>query len=134
MTWQDHIDFDRCEPSSTAEAYSPSHMTPGLTNTYDQELREKASVRDTPIPTEYLGLEGEYDRYGLARRVAQALDDQENLAHLETLNLVQKGNGVAFWGKVPDQTRLDSIVEIASRVDGTHVVDVTGVKIEDTQK
>jgi hypothetical protein len=134
MTWQDHIDFDRCEPSPTAEAYSPSHMTPGLTDTYDRELREKASVRDTPIPIEYLGLEGEYDRCGLAKRVAQALDDHENLAHLDSLSLAQKGNGIAFWGRVPNHTILDAVINTASRVDGTHEVDVTGVSIEHTQK
>lgn len=129
MTWQDHIDFDRCEPSPTSQAYSPSHMTPGLTDTYDRELREKASVQHTPVPVEYLGLEGEYDQYGLAKRVAQALDDRPDLSQIETLTLVQKGNTVAFWGKLPDQNALDALVETASRVDGTHGVDVTGVSI-----
>ncbi len=129
MSWQNRIDFERCELSPGSDAYSPSHMTPGLTDTYDQELREKASVRDTPIPVENMGLEGEYDRFGLAKRVAQALDRQGQLAHLDSLTLVQKGNSIAFWGEIPNQPMLESLVETTSKVDGTHAVDIAGVTV-----
>lgn len=129
MSWQEHIDFDRCESSPKAEANSPSHMTPGLTDTYNRELREKASVRDTPIPVEHMGLEGEYDRFGLAKRVAQALDQQEALASLNSLTFVQKGNSIVFWGEIPDRRMLERLIETASKVDGTHEVDIAGVTV-----
>ena len=129
MNWQHHIDFDRCEPSPKHEANSPNATDPGLTQTYDQDLREKASVRDTPIPAAYLGLEGEYDRYGLVKRVASALDDQKPLDDLDTLTLAQKGSSIAIWGQVPDQPTLEFLVEAVSKVDGTQAVDVSGVEV-----
>lgn len=47
-------------------------MSPGLTSEYDWELREKVGEHQPPPPPEYMGLEGEYDQLGLAKRVAAA--------------------------------------------------------------
>jgi hypothetical protein len=132
MSWQDKIDFDQCDLTALSEpmeARSLSRMTPGLTNTYDRDLREKAGVHTPPPPPECMGLEGEYDEYGLVRRLAQALDRQPSLAHLDTVTLVQQGSMLVLLGKVPDQRTLDAIVAVAVRLDGTRAVDASGVAV-----
>ncbi|MUG91434.1 hypothetical protein F7734_02600 [Scytonema sp. UIC 10036] len=58
-------------------------MSPGLTGKYDRSLREKAGEHQPPPPPEYMGLEGEYDEHGLAKRVAKALDLEPNLASIK---------------------------------------------------
>ena len=129
MSWQESIVFSQCEYEPDHLANTPSRMKPGLTNTYDRDLREKASIRGNPTPPDCMGLEGEYDPFGLAKRVAQALDGQSQLAHIKTLNLVQKGNKIVYHGHVPNRQILDAIVEITAGVDGTHAVDTRGVTL-----
>ncbi|MBE9159796.1 BON domain-containing protein [Nodosilinea sp. LEGE 06152] len=129
MTWQNHIDFDHC---TTSNGSSRSSMTPGLTNTYDEELREKAGQHVPPPPPECMGLEGEYDDFGLVRRLAEALDRESDLAAIDTLTLVQHGSTIQLTGQVGDRTTLERIVDVASRVDGTREVDSNHVAIANT--
>ncbi|WP_017301344.1 hypothetical protein [Nodosilinea nodulosa] len=133
MGWYDAIDFQHCEDSPATEPDAMSRMGPGLTDTYDRARREDASVRDTPLAPACMGLEGEYDPCGLAKRVAQALDQQPHLAGVAPLSLVQKGTTIVFAGQVRDRYTLDTIVATASRVDGTHAVDVSQVAFSPAQ-
>ncbi|PSN15988.1 hypothetical protein C7293_04700 [filamentous cyanobacterium CCT1] len=128
MTWENHIDFDHC---TISHGSSPSSMTPGLTNTYDDELREKAGQHVPPPPPEYMGLEGEYDTFGLVRRLAEALDRESDLTAIETLTLIQHGSTIQLTGEVSDRTTLERIVDVARRVDGTREVDSNHVAIAD---
>ncbi|MFQ4139792.1 BON domain-containing protein [Nodosilinea sp. PGN35] len=134
MTWQDKIDFDRCDQFdlgalASASESRPSRMTPGLTNTYDNELREKAGMHSPPPPPERMGLEGEYDDYGLVRRVAHALEQDPQLAAVDTVTLAQYGSTVALAGRVGDRVLLERIVTIARAVDGTRAVDSDQVAV-----
>jgi len=129
MSWQQQIVFNRSEYEPVNETNTPSRMKPGLTDTYDRELREKASVRDTPMPPDCLGLEGEYDPFGLARRVAKALDERPQTAQVSTLTLEQRGNAIVFEGLAPNQKVLDAIVDITRRIDGTHAIDIDQVEV-----
>ncbi|MGB3310176.1 MAG: hypothetical protein WA939_08680 [Nodosilinea sp.] len=129
MTWQDHVDFDRC---TTSHGSASSPMTPGLTNTYNEELREKASQHIPPPPPEYMGLEGEYDTFGLVRRLAEALDRESDLTAIDTLTLIQHGNTIQLTGQVGDRTTLERIVDVASQVDGTRAVDVSHVAVSNS--
>lgn len=132
MNWENQIIFKQCEHENVDASVPPSHMKPGLSGTYNKELREKASVRSSPVPPEYMGLEGEYDPTGLAKRVAKALDQQPRLSDIKTLTFVQKGNAIVFSGEIQDPEALGAIVDTASRVDGTHAVDVSRVTIADS--
>ncbi|MBW4623297.1 MAG: BON domain-containing protein [Cyanosarcina radialis HA8281-LM2] len=113
------------EPPSNEE-----QMSPGLTGQYDWELREKAGQHMPPPPPEAMGVEGEYDPSGLAKRVAAALDGDPIVEDLETVEIVQIGKAIVFKGRVPEPGILERLVEIASQVDGTAEVDTHEVIVE----
>ena len=104
-------------------------MSPGLTGEYDRSLREKAGEHQPPPPPEYMGLEGEYDEQGLAKRVAKALDLEPNLNDIESLHIAQKGSNIVLEGSAPNQVILGQVKEIAAKVDGTKAVDASQVTI-----
>jgi hypothetical protein len=105
-------------------------MSLGLTGQYDQKLQEKAGTREQPVLPENMGLEGEYDEEGLAKRVAQAFDQTAELQTIETVTIAQEGSTIIFSGDVPDTGALEKMVKIASVVDGTKTVDYKQVKID----
>lgn len=129
MSWQEYIVYNQCEYEPENRSDSFSRMEPGLGGDYNEKLREEASTRGTPVPPDAMGLEGEYDPLGLAKRVAKALDEQAHLAHIDTVTLVQKGNKIVFNGQVPNRQILDELVETAAQVDGTHAVDIDQVAV-----
>lgn len=70
------------------------------------------------IPPERMGLSGEYDQSGLAKRVALAFDEDPQLDDIETLYVAQTGSTVVLKGKVPSQEILNRMVTIARSVNG----------------
>ena len=129
MTWQDQIALDQCRSATSIGAPSASRMTPGLTDQYNQDLREKAGQRTPPVPPEFMGIEGEYDPCGLARRLAHALDQNAQLVEVDTLTLTQQGNALALTGRIDSRQALEKIVDIARHLDGTRAVDVSQVRV-----
>ncbi|WP_052288590.1 hypothetical protein [Leptolyngbya iicbica] len=129
MNWQHNIVFNDCEYEPANENRTYSRMKPGLTDTYDRELREKASIRGNPVPPDCMGVEGEYDPFGLAKRVAKALDEQPQTADINTLTLRQKGNTIVYVGQVSNQQALDAVVATTQQVDGTHAVATDQVNV-----
>lgn len=81
------------------------------------------------IPPERMGLNGEYDQSGLAKRVAKAFDDDPELDDISTLWVAQTGSTVVLKGKVPNQDILKKMVAVAKGVKGTAAVDTTNVTI-----
>jgi osmotically-inducible protein OsmY len=81
------------------------------------------------IPAERLGLNGEYDQSGLAKRVAQAFDDNPALDDIATVWVAQTGGSVVLKGKVPSQDMLNSLVAVASSVNGASGVNTDQVEI-----
>jgi hypothetical protein len=130
MTWHDHIALDLCGAPNAVGAPTTSHMQPGLTGQYNRELREKAGQRTPPVPPEFMGMEGEYDPCGLARRLAQALDQDAQIAEIDILTLTQQGNSLALTGHIHNQQALEKIVHIARHLDGTHSVDASQVRVD----
>jgi hypothetical protein len=108
---------------------SETSMSPGLTGEYDLVRREKAGERQPPPPPEYMGLEGEYDQLGLAKRVAEAFEQAPHLDDIETLQICQDGSTIVLKGSVPSQYILSYLKDVAAKVDGTKKVDTTGVTI-----
>lgn len=104
-------------------------MGPGLTGQYDWDLREKAGLHEPPLPPESLGLEGEFDQYGLAKRVASAFDQTADLQAIETATLRQDGSAIILEGVVPTQEILQRMIDVASQVDGTKSVDTRRIMV-----
>ena len=81
------------------------------------------------IPPERLGLSGEYDQSGLAKRVALAFDQDPNLADEERLWVAQTGGTVVLKGEITDQATLDQMVSVAQGVNGCTNVDTSQVTV-----
>lgn len=86
-----------------------------------------ASTED--IPPERVGLDGEYDQSGLAKRVALAFDEESGLEDEERLWVAQTGGTVVLKGEVSDQGTLDKMVSVAKGVDGCTKVDSSQVTV-----
>ena len=87
----------------------------------------KAASDDTP---DYkVGLNGEFDESGLAKRVALAFDEDNQLDDIDTLWVAQTSATVVLKGKVPSQAILDKMVSVAKKVDGTDTVDTKQVEV-----
>lgn len=76
-------------------------------------------------PPEQIGLNGEPDPSGLAKRVALAFDEDPDVDDIETVYLAQKGSISVLKGKVLSQEALDKLVSVAQEVKG-----VTGVRAD----
>ncbi|MCC5613958.1 phospholipid-binding protein [Nostoc sp. CHAB 5836] len=81
------------------------------------------------IPPERLGLSGEYDQSGLAKRVALAFDQDPQLEDVDTLWVAQTGSTVVLKGKVPSQEILNKMISVARSVNGTTDVDTNQATI-----
>lgn len=132
MSWlQRHFGENCSTQVSTKDSTQAQEepMSPGLTGEYDWELREKAGMHQPPPPPENMGLEGEYDENGLAKRVAAAFDQDSQIEDMETLHIAQNGSTIVLKGSVPSQATLEHITDVAARVDGTKAVDTKQVTI-----
>ncbi len=81
------------------------------------------------VAPERMGLNGEYDQSGLAKRVALAFDQEPSITDVETLYVAQTGGSVVLKGSVPSQEILDKAVELASGVAGTTDVNIDQVSV-----
>ncbi|MBW4647374.1 MAG: BON domain-containing protein [Kastovskya adunca ATA6-11-RM4] len=81
------------------------------------------------VPPERMGLNGEYDQSGLAKRVALAFDEDSELDDVETLYVAQTGGTVVLKGKVPNQQMLNKMVSVAKGVSGATSVETNQVTI-----
>ncbi len=89
-----------------------------------------ASAATQSIPPERVGLNGEYDQSGLAKRVALAFDQDSQIDDIHTLWVAQTGSTVVLKGKVPSQDILNKIVSVARGVNGATNVDTSEVTVE----
>jgi hypothetical protein len=81
------------------------------------------------IPPERVGLNGEYDHSGLAKRVECAFRQQFQPETLELLQIAQRGGVVILAGQVLDQQVLDQLVDTATTILGAMAVEAYGVKL-----
>ncbi len=80
------------------------------------------------IPPERVGLNGEYDHSGLAKRVWQAFQADFSAAKLESLRVTQRGKVVVLMGNLAAAAELEQMVAIALNVDGAIAVETTGIR------
>lgn len=103
-------------------------------NPEPQQYAPEQEVADAPaatqsIPPERIGLNGEYDQSGLAKRVALAFDQDNELDDVDTLWVAQTGGTVVLKGEVPSQDVLDKMVSVARNVNGADAVDTSQVTV-----
>jgi osmotically-inducible protein OsmY len=89
----------------------------------------KADKSPDAIPPERVGLNGEYDDSGLAKRVAQSFDQDAQLDDVETLFVAQTSSTVVLKGTVPSQAILNRMVTVARGVSGATAVDTSQVTV-----
>lgn len=80
------------------------------------------------IPPERTGLHGEYDYYGLSKRVSQCLSMNVG-GELRRLKVRQRGRVVVLSGRLGSPYQLREIVDLALSVDGVDEVETYGVKV-----
>jgi hypothetical protein len=131
MSWAERLSVEKNSKAEQLDQLrdDENRMGPGLTGEYDWELREKAGLHIPPPPPEFMGVEGEYDPSGLAKRVAIALDQDPTIEDIQTLFISQAGSTIRLQGQAPDQASLAHLVERVAQVDGTKVVDTSQVSI-----
>ncbi|AUS99519.1 phospholipid-binding protein [Nostoc sp. CENA543] len=98
-------------------------------NPAPQVQQAATSTATQSIPPERLGLNGEYDQSGLAKRVALAFDQDAQLKNVDSLWVAQTSGTVVLKGKVPSQEILNKMMSVARNVHGTTSVDTTQVTI-----
>lgn len=97
---------------------------------YQAPVAEAQSAGSTQtIPPERMGLNGEYDQSGLAKRVAQAFDANPDVADIDTVYVAQHGTTVVLKGTVPSQEIVNRLVAIAKGVKGATGVETNQVTV-----
>ncbi|MGJ3250000.1 MAG: BON domain-containing protein [Elainellaceae cyanobacterium] len=81
------------------------------------------------IPPERIGLDGTYDHYGLAHRVASALEQQLGTQVIQRLKITQRGSVVVVVGDLPTTGLLPQIIGVAMNMAGTTDVEFNGISI-----
>jgi osmotically-inducible protein OsmY len=94
-----------------------------------QQQAPSAPPATQSIPPERVGLNGEYDQSGLAKRVALAFDQDPQLDDVNTLWVAQTSSTVVLKGKVPSQDILQKMVSVARGVNGATAVDTSQVEV-----
>ncbi|BAC91748.1 MAG: hypothetical protein KME03_06660 [Aphanocapsa lilacina HA4352-LM1] len=112
MGWLQRL-FGLEKPQQTAQAPAQPAQTP----------------TGEPVPPERVGLNGEYDQSGLAKRVALAFDNDPELDDVDTLYVAQTGTTVVLKGKVPSQAILTKMVTVAKTVNGATAVETNQVTV-----
>ena len=116
--------LEKLENQETVDA--PAYQAP-VAEAQSQQAQPTASPQT--IPPERMGLNGEYDQSGLAKRVAQAFDANPDFADIETVYVAQHGTTVVLKGTVPSQEIVNRLVTIAKGVKGATGVETNQVTV-----
>ena len=117
--------LEKLENQETVDA--PAYQAP-VAEAQSQAQSQPAASPQT-IPPERMGLNGEYDQSGLAKRVAQAFDANPDVADIETVYVAQHGSTVVLKGTVPEQGIVNKLVTIAKGVKGATGVETNQVSV-----
>ncbi|NMF83862.1 phospholipid-binding protein [Nodosilinea sp. P-1105] len=85
------------------------------------------------IPPERVGLTGEYDYYGLTKRVQAAFYSRFGRPNMARLVLKQRGSTIILSGQVDSQALVEPMVELAVSIDGATHVEVRNLLVNDSQ-
>ena len=82
------------------------------------------------IPPERVGLDGEYDYYGLAKRVWACLCEALGVGVLQTLSVDQRGRVIVLSGVLPSRDVAQHLIQIVSCFPGVDAVEAQAVRVE----
>jgi osmotically-inducible protein OsmY len=106
-----------------------SRLFPGTKKPEAAAASTPAAPADPGIAPAKVGLNGEFDESGMAKRVALAFDEDPDLDDVDTLWVAQLSSKVVLKGKVPSQQMLDKMVSVAMGVNGATEVDTSQVTV-----
>ncbi len=92
-------------------------------------LKADASSILQSIPPERVGLSGEYDHSGLAKRVMLAFQEHIDAVEVARIQVIQRGRVVILVGMVTSQLVLNHLITIALSVNGADTVEAQGVEV-----
>ena len=115
MSWLQRI-FGQEQPENPQAAISAPQTMPTVAG-------------EEAIPPERVGLNGEYDQSGLAKRVVLAFDQDPELDDEERLWVAQTDSTVVLKGTVSSQDILNKMVDVAQKVIGATDVDTSQVTV-----
>ncbi|OUC15011.1 MAG: hypothetical protein B0A82_09100 [Alkalinema sp. CACIAM 70d] len=84
----------------------------------------------TAIPPERIGIDGQYDHNGLAKRVFLRLQELFGVELVQNLRIAQRGRVVILMGTLPDSVAVQSfqsLVEAILSVEGALFVETQGL-------
>jgi len=119
MGWLNRL-FGERKPRTDASVFKQTEA---------EEAVSEAPPNAPAVPPERLGLNGEYDESGLAKRVALALDNDPDMGDIETVYIAQRGSTVVLKGKVPSKELLNRIASVARKVNGATGVETDQVEV-----
>ena len=105
----------------------------GLSGTYYccQDL-PAARVQGLPtIPPERVGPNGEYDHYGLAKRVYASLSRQFGHDVAALLKLRQRGSAILISGQVPSWAIAEQLTQFILTIEGATQVELYQLQVRD---
>ena len=115
--------LEKLENQETVDA--PAYQAPVA----EAQSPSQPAASAQTIPPERMGLNGEYDQSGLAKRVAQAFDANPDVADIDTVYVAQLGTTVVLKGTVPSQEIVNRLVTIAKGVKGATGVETNQVTV-----
>jgi hypothetical protein len=83
----------------------------------------------TTIPPERVGLQGEYDYYGLAKRIQAEFKNRLGRIDAAKVSIKQRGGVIILSGQVDCHDVLDDLIAIALRTEGSTHVEVCDMVI-----
>ncbi|MFM7426428.1 MAG: hypothetical protein ACKO7W_15780 [Elainella sp.] len=93
-----------------------------------QRQTARASLFPT-IPPERVGLRGEYDHHGLAKRVQLAFQQNCSGEQISHLRISQRGAVIVIMGTISNQRLLIKLVNLVMATSGTGDVEINGVSV-----
>ncbi len=106
-----------------------AQVNPSAAPDYSASPDDQASDPTESTPPERVGLNGEYDQSGLAKRVALAFDQDPDLADIDTVYVAQTGSVVVLKGEAPSQEIVNQMVAVALDVNGATNVETDQVTV-----
>ncbi|MBW4654534.1 MAG: hypothetical protein KME20_16070 [Kaiparowitsia implicata GSE-PSE-MK54-09C] len=116
-------------PSSSFVSYPFSHAAATAARHQVRWSQRSPINALLSIPPERIGLNGDHDHQGLAKRVAMLLRCSAIAREVSALKVAQRGAIVTIQGRFPAQTVLHQVVAIALQADGANGVEVNGTTI-----
>ncbi|PZV02045.1 MAG: phospholipid-binding protein [Leptolyngbya sp.] len=85
------------------------------------------------IPPERVGLNGEYDYYGLVKRIKTSFHNQVGRDAVKQITVKQRGSAVILSGQIDTLDLLDQLVDLALHTEGATHVEVHDVQVNDLE-